>query len=56
MEAMVKTNKPFIFTISFELGTLFQKLVQKVVEKKHKYKSILHNSTEESIAWTSEKD
>ena len=30
---MVKTNKPCRFTISFELCTLFPKLVQKVVKK-----------------------
>ena len=29
-----KTNKPGRFTISFELCTLFQKLVQKVVGKR----------------------
>ena len=31
---MIKTNKPCRFTISFELCTLFQKLVQKVVKKR----------------------
>ena len=30
---MVKTSKTCIFTVSFELCTLFQKLVQKVVKK-----------------------
>ena len=33
-ETTVKTNKPCIFTISFELLTLFQKLVQKAVKKR----------------------
>ena len=31
---MIKTNKPCRFTISFELCTLLQKLVQKVVNQK----------------------
>ena len=31
---MVKTTKPFIFTISFKLCTLFLKLVLKVVKKR----------------------
>ena len=31
---MVKTNKPCMFTISFKLCTLFQRLVQKLVEQR----------------------
>ena len=31
---MVKTNKPCIFTASFELWTLFQKLMQNVVKER----------------------
>ena len=39
---MVKTNKPCRFTISFELSTLFQKLVQKVVEKETSNKKVYY--------------
>ena len=35
---MVKTNKPCIFTVSFKLCILFQKLVQKVVKRTSKMK------------------
>ena len=53
---MVETNKPSIFTISYESCTHFQTLVQKIVKKTLEHESILYNSTELSVDCTSSKD
>ena len=52
---MVKTNNfTNRYTILFELCTPFQKLMQKAVNKStFEYDSILYNSTELSVDWTS---